>query len=180
MAEDPPAGPNPDGYDWTQFHVHMYYLAPLEPVFARFATAAGLASFYLREATFTAPDGATRAADEPYRAGDRYHFEYVHDYRHGGEILAVEPNRLVSFTFGPCEVAIRFRELDGATEVDLHQTGCPVDDPERAWLHLNCRSCWIYFLTNLRSVLAGGPDVRDLDHPEWNDSVSIGWDPATA
>ena len=23
-------------YDWTQFHVHMYYLAPLDEVFARF------------------------------------------------------------------------------------------------------------------------------------------------
>ena len=37
-----------------------------------------------------------------------------------------------------------------------------------------------YFLTNLRSVLAGGPDVRDFGHPEWNDSVSIGWVPPTA
>ena len=33
-------------------------------------------------------------------------------------------------------------------------------------------------MTNLRSVLATGHDVRDHDRPEWNDSVSIGWDPA--
>lgn len=176
MTEDTPA------YDWTQFHVHMYYRASLEEVFRRFATPAGLASFYIDEATFTDADGRRRQSDEQYRAGDAYHFEYVHDYRHGGEVLEVVDGQLVRFTFGPCEVAIRFRTVEGAggsaVEVDLHQTGCPLEDPERAWLHLNCRSCWIYFFTNLRSVLAGGPDIRDRDEPTWNDSVSIGWDPA--
>ncbi len=169
-------------YDWTQFHVHMYYLAPLDEVFARFATPGGLESFYVKEARFTSPDGVVRQPTDTYQMGDDYHFDYVHNYSHGGEVLAVEPGRLVSFTFGPCDVAIRFRLVEGeggtATEVDLHQTGCPVEDPERAWLHLNCRSCWIYFMTNLRSVLAGGPDVRDFVDPEWNDSVSIGWRPA--
>lgn len=168
------------GYDWSQFHVHMYYLAPLDEVFRRFATAEGLESFYVGRATFTSDDGTTRSPHEFYRVGDHYSFRYVHDYGHDGQVLAVEPNELVSFTFGPCEVAIRFREVGVATEVDLHQTGCPTTDPERAWMHLNCRSCWIYFMTNLRSVLAGGPDIRDFEHPEWNDSVSIGWDPATA
>jgi len=164
-------------YDWTQFHVHMYYLAPIEDVFARFATSTGLESFYVRSAEFTTTGGVTRLPAEQYQAGDRYHFDYVHSYSHGGEVLAVEADRLIAFTFGVCEVTIRFRELDGATEVDLHQTGCPVEDPDRAWMHVNCRSCWIYFMTNLRSVLAGGPDVRDFDNREWNDSVSIGWIP---
>jgi hypothetical protein len=29
-------------YDWSQFHVRMYYLAPLPRVFQYFSTAAGL------------------------------------------------------------------------------------------------------------------------------------------
>lgn len=166
------------GYDWTEFHVHMYYLALRDEVFARFATPAGLASFYIAEATFTAPDGRVRGSDEVCAAGDRYRFRYLHDFEHDGEVLAVEAGRRVHFTFGPAEVDISFREVEGATEVALHQTGCPTEDPERAWLHLNCRSCWIYFLTNLRSVLANGTDLRDHEHPAWNDSVSIGWDPS--
>ncbi len=164
-------------YDWSQFHVHMYYLAPLDEVFRRFATSQGLESFYVRRATFTAADGTVRSPRELYAAGDTYTFQYVHDYGHGGEIMAIDLGRLVRFTFGPCEVTINFRQIEGATEVDLHQTGCPVTDPERAWMHLNCRSCWIYFMTNLRSLLSGGPDVRDFEHPAWNDSVSIGWEP---
>lgn len=164
-------------YDWTQFKVHMYYLAPLEDVFRRFATPAGMESFYIERATVTGPDGTTRGPDDLYQTGDRYHFDYVHDYAHDGEILEVVPEEVLRFTFGVCEVAIGFQAVDGATEVALHQTGCPTEDPERAWMHLNCRSCWIYFMTNLRSILAGGPDVRDYDHPQWNDSVSIGWRP---
>lgn len=167
-------------YDWSQFHVRMYYLAPLTEVFRRFATADGLASFYIGKAVHTAPDGTERAPDEIVRTGDAYHWTYVHDFAHGGTFEQVEPDRLVAFSFGGPRVSITFREVaDGATEVDLHQTDCPVEDPGRAWMHLNCRSCWIYFMTNLRSVLAGGPDVRDHDHPEWNDSVSIGFDPST-
>lgn len=165
------------GYDWSQFHVHMYYLAPIGEVFERFSTPGGLESFYVKTATITSPDRQPRDKDERFVTGDLYDFRYVHDFGHDGEILAIETDTLVSFTFGVCQVDLHFRELDGATEVDLHQTGCPLEDPGRAWMHLNCRSYWIYFMTNLRSVLTDGPDLRDYDNPEWNDSVSIGWVP---
>jgi uncharacterized protein YndB with AHSA1/START domain len=169
-----------DGYDWTQFHVHMYYRAPLEEVFRRFSTADGLASFYIGDAVHTTPDGRRRAGDEPFEAGDSYHWRYLHDYAHGGTIEAMDAGRRVRFSFGETTVEIGFREIEGATEVDVHQTGCPTQDPARAWMHLNCRSCWVYFMTNLRSVLGSGVDLRDHEHPAWNDSVSIGWDPAGA
>jgi len=164
-------------YDWSQFHVRMYYLAPLAEVFRRFSTAEGLESFFIHKAEHTAANGTVRGAAEPVRSGDAYRWTYVHDFAHGGEFLQVEPGRRVGFTFGTMTVDIHFRDLGEATEVDLHQTNCATVDPDRAWQHVNCRSCWIYFLTNLRSVLAGGPDLRDHRHPNWNDSVSIGFEP---
>jgi len=166
-------------YDWSQFHVRMYYLAPLEQVFRRFSTARGLESFFIHRAAHTSPDGTPRKPDEPVQSGDRYEWTYVHDYSHGGTFERVDPLRLVRFTFGAMKVAVSFKDLGDATEVDLHQTHCATSDPERAWQHVNCRSCWIYFMTNLRSILAGGPDLRDHEHPGWNDSVSIGFDPAS-
>ena len=165
-------------YDWSQFHVHMYYLSPLSEVFRRFSTASGLESFFIYKAVHSGQDGAVRAPDGEVRSGDKYHWTYVHDFSHGGHFERIDKNQCVSFTFGEMNVAVSFRSVNGATEVDLHQTNCATADPERAWQHVNCRSCWIYFLTNLRSVLADGPDVRDYDHPNWNDSVSIGFDPA--
>ena len=123
----------------------------------------------------SAPNGTRRSADEHVQTGDRYEWRYVHDFGHDGTFTEVAPPRRISFTFGSMHVSLSFREVAGATEVDLHQTGCATEDPDRAWQHVNCRSCWIYFMTNLRSVLAGGPDVRDFENPEWNDSVSIAW-----
>jgi uncharacterized protein YndB with AHSA1/START domain len=164
-------------YDWSQFHVRMYYLAPLAQVFHRFSTAEGLESFFIYKAVHTSRNGSIRQADEQVQTGDNYHWTYVHDYAHGGEFLLLEPNRLVRFTFGSMRVDIHFRDVGGVTEVDLHQTNCATTDPDRAWQHVNCRSCWIYFMTNLRSIIAGGPDLRDFEHPNWNDSVSIGSNP---
>ena len=138
-----------NSYDWSQFHVRMYYLAPLEQVFRYFSTAEGLESFFIYKAVHTATDGTLRKSDEQAQAGDAYHWTYVHHYAHGGKFLLVEPNSLVRFTFGTMTVDIHFREVGEATEVDLHQTNCATEDPDRAWQHVNCRSCWIYFMTNL-------------------------------
>jgi uncharacterized protein YndB with AHSA1/START domain len=163
-------------YDWSQFHVRMYYLARLPDVFQRFSTAKGLESFFIYKATHIGADGTVRGPDDRVDSGDRYHWTYVHDFAHGGQFTRVETDRLVEFTFGDMTVAISFRDVVDATEVDLHQTNCATVDPDRAWQHVNCRSCWIYFMTNLRSILAGGPDLRDHNHPNWNDSVSIGFE----
>lgn len=164
-------------YDWSQFHVRMYYLAPLTQVFRYFSTTKGLESFFIHKARHTTADGAPRSPDEQVQTDDRYDWTYLHDFAHKGEFMLVEPDRLIRFTFGTMTVDVHFRDVGEATEVDLHQKNCSTVDPERAWQHVNCRSCWIFFMTNLRSVLAGGPDLRDHEHPNWNDSVSIGFDP---
>mgnify|MGYP002725497064 CR=1 FL=1 len=164
-------------YDWSQFHVRMYYLAPLEQIYHRFSTAEGLESFFIYKAVHITKDGTHRKSDEQVQTGDSYHWTYLHDFSHSGEYLLVKTNKLVRFTFGDMSVDVHFRDVGNATEVDLHQTNCITIDPDRAWQHVNCRSCWIYFMTNLRSVVSGGSDLRDHDHPNWNDSVSIGFDP---
>ena len=74
-------------YDWSQFHVRMYYLAPLEEVFRRFSTAEGLESFFIHKATHAAADGTQRALGEQVQAGDHYDWTYVHDLGHGDVIV---------------------------------------------------------------------------------------------
>ena len=94
-------------------------------------------------------------------------------------MLALEPGRRVGYTFGGAmRIDVTFLDREGAVEVRVEQTGCATQDPDRAWQHLNCRSCWVYFLTNLKSVLEHGTDLRDRERPQWNDSVSIGWEPS--
>jgi len=49
----------------------------------------------------------------------------------------------------------------------------------RVWGHLNCRSCWIFFMTNLTSVLEAGRDLRHVN-PAVVSSMEVGFRPQTA
>lgn len=164
-----------DIYDWSEFELSMYYLRPRPEVFRSWATSRGLESFFIARAEHTSAEGDARGRDEIVQAGDEYHWSYVHDFQHAGRYIAVEMDERLTFSFGPMTVDIGFREFESGTEVHLHQTGCAVTDPDRMWHHVNCRSCWIYFMTNLRAVLHSGVDLRDHEHPALNDSVSVGW-----
>ena len=53
-----------------------------------------------------------------------------------------------------------------STLVRVHQFDIAGDDTGRAHGHLNCRSCWVYYLLNLRSVVAHGQDLRDANLPD--------------
>ena len=74
-------------YDWSQFHVRMYYLAPLAQVFRFFSTGEGLEAFFIHKAVHTTKDGIHRKPDEQVQIGDSYHWTYVHDFAHDGEFL---------------------------------------------------------------------------------------------
>ncbi len=47
-------------YDWSQFHVRMYYLASMQEVFGRFGTPAGLESCFIHKAEHRDHNGALR------------------------------------------------------------------------------------------------------------------------
>jgi uncharacterized protein YndB with AHSA1/START domain len=163
-------------YDWTRFQVIYYYSAPIELVFKAWTTARGLESFFLEKATFTSDSGAERAADETAQANDRYVWEWRHGHALDGVIYNVVPDRSMAFTFGGMEAEVRLAEVGDQTEVVVRQWSIPNNDEGRASGHLNCRSCWIFFLTNLQSVLEHGKDLRN-DDPERVSSMEIGFQP---
>jgi len=77
----------------------------------------------------------------------------------------------VSLTFGSMEVEVSFESVEGGTKVVLQQSG--IED--KVFSHMNCRSCWLYFMTNLKSVLEHGIDLRDHDHPDRASSMEVGY-----
>lgn len=167
---------DPDKYDWTRFDVVFYYDQEPDRVFRAWATEAGLRSFFIETALFTAADGTRRGPEEVVRAGDRYRWDWRHPYWLEGEVTGVDEGRALSFTFGTMAVSVRFADLDGQTELTLTQTDIPDSADGRVFGHLNCRSCWIFFLTNLKSVLATGTDLRDTD-PGRVSSMEVGFCP---
>ncbi len=167
---------DPDSYDWTRFDIVFYYDQPPAEVFRAWSTARGLTSFFVETAAFVSPDGVERDPDERACGGDRYRWDWRHPYWLEGEITGVEENRELAFTFGSMAVSIRLADVAGRTELCLLQTGIPDSADGRVFGHLNCRSCWIFFLTNLKSVLGSGIDLRDED-PARVSSMEVGFAP---
>lgn len=137
-------GGNAGPHDWTAFDVCLYIDAPPGEVLARWRTARGLESFFVGEARFTAGDGGERAPDDEIASADAYAVAVTAD-RHG----------------------------DGAL-LHLRQTGMSDEPGDRVDGSLNCRSCWIYFVTALKGSVEHGFDLRDRA-AETADSVSVGY-----
>lgn len=151
-----------DAYDWSQFDVYMDIRAPMERVFDAWATAAGMESFFARTMPYRAPDGAARAPTEHAAPGDSYDLTFHHPFAFSGTVMEIEPSR--RFVFGFPEVmyvAIELSTVDEFTRIHLHQGEIPTTPDERVMMHMNCRSCWVYYLLNLKSVLEHDHDLRD-------------------
>ena len=163
-------------YDWSQFEVVFYYDESTDNLMQYWATPSGLESFFIEEAHFRPVAGVPRAAGEFVQAGDRYRWVWRHAFAVEGEILAVRKNEEISFTFGSMKVSVYFSQVGNQTELRLVQTEIPESDDGRIFGHLNCRSCWVFFLTNLKSVVATGLDLRD-PNPERVSAMEVGFEP---
>ncbi|NNE44823.1 MAG: SRPBCC domain-containing protein, partial [Gemmatimonadetes bacterium] len=163
-------------YDWSRFELVYYYDRPLPDVFRAWATAAGLESFFIEEARAAPPDGDPRGPSEVVQEGDVYHWRWRHGHELDGVFTRVVDNEQVSFTFGSQNVSVFFTQCGEQTEVHLVQFDIPDTDAGVVFGHLNCRSCWIYFLVNLKAVLDGGGDLRDTD-PDRVSSIEVGFRP---
>ncbi len=149
-------------YDWTQFNVYMDIRAPLEQVFNAWATAAGMESFFAKTMPYRAPDDTPRAPTEYAAPGDTYDLAFHHPFAFSGTVKEVEPPRRFVFGFPDIMlVTIELSTVDHFTRIHLHQGNIPITPDERVMMHMNCRSCWVYYLLNLKSVLEHGHDLRD-------------------
>jgi uncharacterized protein YndB with AHSA1/START domain len=167
---------DPDTYDWSTFEIVFYYDRPVGEVFRAWATAEGLESFFIESARFTSTEGTQRAPAEIIGTGDDYAWTWRHGHSITGRVTNVFEDREVSFTFGGMSVSVFFRAVRGRTEVLLRQSEIPETTEGRVLGHLNCRSCWIFFMTNLKSVLAAQRDLRDED-PGAVSSMEVGFTP---
>ena len=81
-------------------------------------------------------------------------------------MLVAEPATRFAFTFGAMRVDVDFEDTERGVLMRLVQSDIPTDDSGRSESHLNCRSCWVYYLLNLKSVIEHGADLRDGGFPD--------------
>jgi hypothetical protein len=163
-------------FDWTRFDIHFYYDEPPDTVRPRWTTSRGLESFFLGSAEHLGPDGEARGPEEAARPGDTYRWTWRHGHSIEGCFLEPAEGADLAFTFGPMRVDVRLAAVDGGTLLVLDQRD--IDDTEQGHVfgHMNCRICWIFFLANLKSVLATGTDLRHA-LPERANAHEVGYRP---
>ncbi len=160
-------------YDWSRFQVHMYFGADVETVYAAWATADGMNSFFSEQMQYTDSSGRARSATEHAHSGDGYAMRWHHGHELNGRVIAAESPHRFAFTFGEVmTVEVSLTAENGRTHLELVQEQIPIDEDDRARQHLNCRCCWVYYLTNLKAALEHGIDVRETN-AETADCISV-------
>jgi uncharacterized protein YndB with AHSA1/START domain len=138
--------------DFTQLRLCVLVDAPVETVFEAWTTSPGLARWFVT-ASF---------APEWVEEGTRYRWTWANDYSEEGEITQLEGPSLLAFTFGTdVGVVVRFGEVDGRTMVELVQHHSHASVEDRQETYVGCYQGWTFYLTNLKSVLETGADLRE-------------------
>lgn len=151
--------------NWKSFTVRMDVQAPVEVIYRAWTTRAGLESWFLRKSVFINAGGTIRGPEEETQPGDQYTWMW-----HGwpdetvekGEVLACNGKDEIHFTLGKAgNFRVRIYTESGETIVEILQEDIPDDETGKHTFYVGCKTGWTFYLTNLKSVLAGGHDLRN-------------------
>ncbi len=166
---------------WSHFKLRVNIRQPLDKVYAAWATPGGLESWFLRRALVgvrevpgltgvpgsdvAGPPGIHRLPGESMEAGDHYAW-YWHGYPdtvvEKGTIIAANGVDHFAFTFSlGCPVSISLYREHDETIVELVESELPTDEETMLAHYVGDSKGWIFYLTNLKSVLEGGLDLRN-------------------
>ena len=138
-----------------------FYEATPDTVFGALTEPKQLKSWFLKSARIKPVEGSD------------YTFAWEGYDRQKGKVVKVVPNRLLVLTWPNSfkgkafmtDARFTLREKGGGTLLTVRHTGFEEGD-DWVWLYGAVQSGWAYFLTNLKSVLAQGKDLRSkYDEP---------------
>ena len=151
-------------YDWSKFVLRIPVVASREKIYHAWATQRGIESWFLRSARFFTPD-TVREQEEFIQNGDRYTWlwhGYDDETVEHNDILEANGEDKLSFVFaGHCIVTVLIGMLDTETIVQLTQENIPTGEEGKVNIHIECMQGWTFYLANLKSILEGGPDLRN-------------------
>ncbi len=153
-------------FNWSRFSLGVYVDTSPTRVYKTLATAGGLEKWFPNVARFASKAGTVRKRNELTRKGDAYYkwFIYAGGVEGTGKVLDARKDRLLKMTFGTNgQITFTLRRQGSGTLVELTQDRIPTTPKARIDSHMGCRTGWTFFLTNLKSVLEGGPDLRETD-----------------
>ena len=149
--------------DWSSFTQRITIDATVRNIYNSWATQSGLEKWFPSSAEFTSPEDELREMNERIQAGDTYLWKW-YGFPGGaperGEILEANGYDRLRFTFTDCCIVTVFVKSEGGEKVmELVQENIPADD--KLGIYLGCSTGWIFYMTNLKSILEGGIDLRN-------------------
>jgi uncharacterized protein YndB with AHSA1/START domain len=152
-------------YNWKQFTKRIPIKASAKAIYDAWTTQQGLESWFLRLAQFTKTDNSPRPRNGPVEKGDHYKWLWF-----GYDDTAVEENEILlangwdqlQFSFsGGCIVTVTIKQEEGENICELVQDMPMEDEKEQQHFFIECGKGWTFYMTNLKSVLEGGLDLRN-------------------
>ena len=171
MHVDAPSAYPLDDYSWKEFTVREYVPTDVETAFNYWAKANKIIQWFIRKAEYTSNEGKEREGDEIIQTGDSYKWVFGSELTMNGTILEIDKNRLIRFTFGKKEpesdeyvqVKVTFKEKNGQTRITVFQNNIADSPFGQVTYNLSCVLGWSYYMTNLRSIIESGYDLRETD-----------------
>ena len=151
--------------DFSQFKLRVNIKTTIENAYRAWASASGLASWFIGKVVFTDEQGNPRPPDALAQPGDEYacYFNHKPDtLLIKGKVLKANDKNLYSFTFSKgCPVTVSIYAEHGETIVELIESNLPTDEETMKKHYVGDSKGWIFYLTNLKSTLEGGLDLRN-------------------
>jgi uncharacterized protein YndB with AHSA1/START domain len=153
--------------DWSAFTKRIAIYAPIEKLYAAWSSRNGIEHWFLRKALYKGADGTDRDAGGTVQVGDTYTW-YWHGYNDDtferGKVLQANGKDVFEFTFGKAGIVrVELTEERNYVLVSLTQYNIPVDEKGKEFYHVGCGEGWTFHLTNFRSIMEGGADLRNRD-----------------
>ena len=154
-------------YDWSTFSQKMKIKAPAEKIYRSWVTRVGLESWFLRMAEFSRAGIGVIADNESLAVGDTYRWRwhgYPDDVTETGEILDLKEGKMLKFRFGNAgNVTFEVNDIaENLSEITITQSEIPTDEAGIQNYHLGCSTGWTFYRCNLKSIMEGSIDLRNI------------------
>ncbi|MEI9943691.1 MAG: SRPBCC domain-containing protein [Chitinophagaceae bacterium] len=152
-------------FNWGRFAVRINIKASIEKLYWCWATRKGIEYWFLRLSEYKSPGGNLRAAEEFVDKGDTYKWQwygYPDEVTELGTVLDLNGKDNFQFKFGDAGICtIKIYPEQDENIVELIQDNIPTDEKGKQIWHIGCKTGWTFYMTNMKSMLEGGTDLRN-------------------
>lgn len=151
--------------NWSSFTVNLPLDQSKDRIIDAWLTQKELEKWFLKLAEFKTRNGEIRKKEEVIQPGDQYRWQWFgwpESVEEHGEILKPQDDEFLRFIFGKSgTVSVKVVTENNQIILRLIQENIPVDEHSKMNFYVGCKTGWTFYMLNLKSILQGGPDLRN-------------------